>query len=41
MIVAETIGDALDDLDAVVDAFNEIGAKRVFAVRQEAWEIGF
>jgi hypothetical protein len=39
-IVAEAVGHALDDLDLVFDAFDEIGAERPAAVGQDAWQIG-
>jgi hypothetical protein len=35
-IVAEAVGHALDDLDLVVDALDEVGTERPTAVGQDA-----
>jgi len=40
VVVAEAIGHALDDLDLVVDALDEVGAQREAAVRQDAGQVG-
>src|SRR5207342_1492110 len=39
-VVAEAVGHALDDLDLVVDALDEVGAQRESAVGEDAWQVG-
>ena len=41
VVVAEAVGDAFDDFDFVVDALDEIGAERVFAVGEDSWDVRF
>ena len=39
-VVAEAVGHALDDLDLVVNALDEVGAEGVAAVGQDARQVG-
>src|SRR5678816_4517509 len=39
-VVAEAVGHALDDIDLVVDALDEVGAQRESAVSEDAWQVG-
>ena len=39
-MVEETIGHALDHLDPVVDAFDQIGAQWPAGVSENAWQVG-
>src|SRR3546814_18897933 len=41
VVVAEAVGDAFDDFDFIVDALDEIGAERVFAVGEDSWDVRF
>src|SRR5690606_36200517 len=40
-VIAEAVGHALDDLDLVVDALDQVGPQRPSAVCQDAGQIGF
>lgn len=39
-VVTVSVGDALDDLDLVVDPLDQVCPKRPPAVCQDAWKIG-
>jgi hypothetical protein len=41
VVIAEAVGGALDDLDPVADALDQVGAQRPAAVRQDAGQVRF